>query len=77
MVDSGLYECNEDAGKREAVLGRIDEVTSLLGSLICHLNSSRCYDSCFVCNSPNIHKTLYCRTSVKEKFDFLWCACCF
>ncbi|PSS01249.1 Nuclear poly(A) polymerase [Actinidia chinensis var. chinensis] len=26
LVDSGLYECNEDVGKREAVLGRIDEV---------------------------------------------------
>ncbi|XP_057479009.1 nuclear poly(A) polymerase 4-like isoform X2 [Actinidia eriantha] len=26
LVDSGLYEWNKDAGKREAVLGRIDEV---------------------------------------------------
>ncbi|KAL6985482.1 Nuclear poly(A) polymerase 4 [Sarracenia purpurea var. burkii] len=26
LIDSGLYECNEDTAKREAVLGRIDEV---------------------------------------------------
>ncbi|KAL7003410.1 polynucleotide adenylyltransferase [Sarracenia purpurea var. burkii] len=26
LIHSGLYECNEDAAKREAVLGRIGEV---------------------------------------------------
>lgn len=33
LVDAGLYESKEEAGKREEVLGQIDQVTKFL--LLC------------------------------------------